>query len=529
MKLFGRLLLFLVSLFLLAGVWGRTSKKKTSSAATKTKPQNKGPKLNVDILPPLKDVLDELHLKEYVNDFIRMGVTETRLLLKLSSMDFQLMEMEWTDFNPDKLKVLKEKIKVLLEMATVHEDPVDPELELRRGLHYGRIYLNHGVTSYDFHTASFGGFPEMGWRDLDLAPNLYACDPAPAETSNEVSQPVHNFQRRVVLVYRGNCPFVEKALNMLRQNASAMIIINTEDKVESPSSGLGIFNNITEKSLIPLKEFAVISVSNTSGEALVRSVQFHQHINSSNYPKMAMVPVKCHTGGKCLPVTKEELNYNHEIVWGTVQIEDKNTQRSQSFEFLTSNYGGDLPVGFEFNLEYADPIDLCQIPDLVTETDAAGSISAAPVFPKVLIAHRGNCRFDIKSLNAQRLGARVLIVIDLLDQPLQRLGGSYPEVGYIGIPSVLVTAEVAQFLESLAFTSSASNNARLSVQFFSKLGTDGFDRWLEIASTEWSEDNTDRLFQLQGLRQKFQETESRDIVSWLDRRIHEIEVSRNEL
>jgi len=40
----------------------------------------------------------------------------------------------------------------------------------------------------------------------------------------------------------------------------------------------------------------------------------------------------------------------------------------------------------------------------------------------VILAHRGACRFDKKALNAQEAGARMLIVTEVEDNSLQRLG-----------------------------------------------------------------------------------------------------------
>lgn len=501
-----------------------SAKGKSPSNAPTSALKNKPIRLNVDILPPLLTVLEELELKDYTKDFIRMGITETRLLLRLSNMDFQMMTMNWPDFEDEKLQRLKQKIKVLLDLATIREEPENPELQIRKNLHYGRIFLQHGVTSFEFQLASFGGFPVIGWQALDVSPSLYECS---------IDNNHQNYQKRVLIVKRGICPFVEKALNAFHQNASGLIIINHEDKIESPSSGVGIYPNITDAMIAPLSSFPVISVANTSGEALIRSVRFHQQIHTTDYPKAAIVPLKCQTGGKCLPVTKEENGYNHEILWGKLRIKGTTGKMSKSFDFLTSNFGGDLPVDHAYPLEYADPIDLCDVTNssnLNVEVSASlvGDVVIPPVtaYPKVLIAHRGNCRFDVKAMNAQRLGARLLVVIDIDDHPLQRLGGLFPDIGYVGIPSVLVTAEVAQFLESLAFTADSPNTREVVVEFTPKIGSDGFDHWLEISNIEWAEDTTDRLLQLQGFIQKFQQTENHDIVSWLNRRIQEIESTR---
>ncbi len=49
------------------------------------------PKLNSDLLPSLEDLLVELELSHRKNQMIKMGISETRHLLRLKSMDYQMM------------------------------------------------------------------------------------------------------------------------------------------------------------------------------------------------------------------------------------------------------------------------------------------------------------------------------------------------------------------------------------------------------------------------------------------------------
>jgi hypothetical protein len=49
------------------------------------------PALNSDLLPSLETVLEELDLSHRKNSLVKMGVTETRYLLRLKNMDYQMM------------------------------------------------------------------------------------------------------------------------------------------------------------------------------------------------------------------------------------------------------------------------------------------------------------------------------------------------------------------------------------------------------------------------------------------------------
>ena len=44
---------------------------------------------------------------------------------------------------------------------------------------------------------------------------------------------------------------------------------------------------------------------------------------------------------------------------------------------------------------------------------------------KIVLAHRGQCRFDKKAFFAQEAGARLLLVTEVDDLPLQRIGTNY--------------------------------------------------------------------------------------------------------
>jgi hypothetical protein len=77
----------------------------------------------------------------------------------------------------------------------------------------------------------------------------------------------------------------------------------------------------------------------------------------------------------------------------------------QSFDFLTSNFGGRLPR-HPVSVRLASPIDGCiSSNSSKVELDAAeeGSVTDASY---ALLVHRGGCRFDIKAKYAQELGTR---------------------------------------------------------------------------------------------------------------------------
>lgn len=455
-------------------------------------------KLNVDILPPLQDVLSELNMTGYIGDFVRMGVTETRLLLRLSSMDFHIMSMDWKDFKKEMTSTLKDKIKELLELATVVEEPSRPELAIREKLHYGRLYLPMGVQSLEFNMASFGGPPPLGTIKLEMSKSLIECN----------SSQTTNYNGNAVLVMRGNCTFLEKALNAKSNNASGMLVVSTEDTLDSPASGVGINKTVTEELANSLGKFYVVSLANTSWTPLSKSIQFH----GNKSVDLNIVPLKCSVGRQCAPVTREELELQAEVSWGRIRIRKSDSKESRSFEFLTSNFGTQLPVGFELPILLANPTDACDQLSPFKKSD-----------PFILVAYRGSCRFDLKALNAEGSGARLLMVIDMEDNALQRLGGMTPEIGYVGIPSIITTLEAGLFIQE-----ASANDGSVIAEIFPAGNDTGREIWMELAYTQWSEIEEEQTMQLHGLIQKYEGTENNDAVRWLYRRLQRVEQSKKK-
>ena len=157
-------------------------------------------------------------------------------------MDYRMMTLEWEGFTAEQLAKLKEETSALLARATVTEQPSSSKADytLRNKQKYGRIYIENSVQSYEFVVATFGGAPPLGKLPILIPDSQIGCEPVNVSQPNTNPNPNHpnpNYERKVVVVRRGECSFLTKALNAKRFNASALIIINTEDILEPPASG----------------------------------------------------------------------------------------------------------------------------------------------------------------------------------------------------------------------------------------------------------------------------------------------------
>jgi hypothetical protein len=117
----------------------------------------------------------------------------------------------------------------------------------------------------------------------------------------------------ILVVRRGNCTFLEKAMEADRQRARALVIVNIEDRIESPSSGLGIEPGISEAVVVGLNNrLTLISVANTTWETFLFHDKLAAWTNTVSggdveaiKPTAQIVPLKCVPGGKCSPLIAE--------------------------------------------------------------------------------------------------------------------------------------------------------------------------------------------------------------------------------
>lgn len=76
----------------------------------------------------------------------------------------------------------------------------------------------------------------------------YGCSPYGAKLTE-----------KIVVVKRGNCTFYQKAEFAFAANISVLAVVNNEDRLESPASGLGIVKEIKESDLKTMAALSVVS------------------------------------------------------------------------------------------------------------------------------------------------------------------------------------------------------------------------------------------------------------------------------
>jgi hypothetical protein len=86
----------------------------------------------------------------------------------------------------------------------------------------------------------------MGEFDLVFPSDEYGC-----------SSYEDKLTHKIAVVKRGNCTFYQKAEVAFAANISVLVVVNNEDRLESPASGLGVVKEIKESDL---KKMAALSM-----------------------------------------------------------------------------------------------------------------------------------------------------------------------------------------------------------------------------------------------------------------------------
>ncbi|CAE7714916.1 unnamed protein product, partial [Symbiodinium microadriaticum] len=357
-----------------------------------------------------------MQLTHRANQLAKLGVTETRNLLRLKKMDYQMMVsvqtccfellvtealqiFDWDDATAENdIKVMKEKAAELLEIATLKDDGKRPEEDERKKHRSGRLYFPGFVQSFEYISASFGQIPPVGAMPLVFAEPLDGCSPAGAAT----------YSGMMVFVTRGECTFLEKATIAFAAGAKMLIIANTVDKIEAVATGIGIDKNVTAEMVKPLDVFSVVTTSNTSVAPLLWAAREMRRRDGNAVMSGSAIPLKCAKGGHCSPVLEEETRLQTEVQWGRMKVAIGGRQDDDSFDFLTSTYGGLLPAD--------EPLRVVELTSLVSDKMMSLGCSPLPAAVDVggaaVLVSRGGCRFDEKALHIQDLGATMVIVYD---------------------------------------------------------------------------------------------------------------------
>jgi hypothetical protein len=557
---------------------------------TKSREPKKVIKLNVDSCPDLKGILEEIEMGDFLMKFARMGITETRLLLRMSEMDYTMMTLDWPDITEEQVGKVRAVVKKYHDIAAAAAEEVEIVMEMidpeRAKLKFGRVLLPGAVQYFEYMQASFGGPPPLGTLDVEMAPIPHSgCSPAfyrnahrelearesedavnvdgdtaaaaeeeeKGEKEEDDEDDGMDLTGKVYVVKRGHCSFLQKAQYAYKHNASALLIVNDVDRLETAASGYGINPRVTSKDVKLVQSLPVFSVSSTAWAKLAFSAQHGYqwtsgsastssattntavHAGSSGEQQLAakdadldslklrFVPLKCgekHSNMQtsCQPLLEREKKLNPEVTWGSMRISSSGSggegKVTKSFQFLTSSFGGVLPVD-TLTLIPSDPSHGCK--PLANADDVASTRANVAV-----AMERGGCMFQDKLKHAEQAGARMAIVMEgSADSALQRIGGNAESSGDIGMPSVMCSwmcnQYITQVLEQAAAAASGGGSGSVTIKLSPASGQSLAQKWIDLVIYEWSHDEEEKARQMEQMLPHYTSEEDLEIAAWLRR------------
>ena len=543
---------------------------------TKERVQKKPVQLNVEGLPDLKAILEEIGMGEHLMKFARMGITETRLLLRMTSMDFTMLTLDHPEITEEQVSKVKAVVKKYFDIAAAAAEVEVEEVEVidpeRAKMKFGRVLIPGSVQFFEYVQASFGGETPLGALDVELAPfpntgcsqafyrklhreletmseTTVEGDATTGEENKEDAEEIEgpDLTGKVYVVKRGHCTFLQKAQYALRYNASALLVVNNVDKLERAASGYGVDRKVKSRDVLEVGKLPVFSVSNAAWAKLAFSSEHgyqwvapldadsgNLHAGSSatelseakneniDSLKLRFVPMKCGerlpgmTHG-CQAVLERERKLHSDVSWGKMQISSGGDATgkgkvTKSFQFLTSSFGGVLPVDM-LKIMGSDPVDGC--------APFSNTAEIANTTGNVVVAiDRGGCMFQDKLLHAEQAGARLGLILETDDrQALQRIGGNSATSGHIGMPSIICSYSCRQYIRSVL----AEDGPSLPTMQLKPAPDHSLaEQWIGLVTHEWSRDEVEKAAQMEQLLVQYSHSDDVEIRAWLVRQIADL-------
>merc|ERR1711871_1413859 len=151
---------------------------------------------------------------------------------------------------------------------------------------------------------------------------------------------------------------------------------------------------------------------------------------------------------------------------------------------------------------------------------SSSSSSSSTSTPYALFTYRGACRFETKSQNAQDAGADLLIIGNMNDDALQRVGAGKEAHGLLGVPSILVTMTAAKAIEEFL-----QLPGPVTIELIFNTNDKLSKAWIDLAFTAFNDmEVQDEILTLDGLIESHAEVGSNDITSWLERKKRKLQL-----
>jgi hypothetical protein len=283
-------------------------------------------------------------------------------------------------------------------------------------LPHGHLLVEGSPIRYEYFRGTFGGALPCGVFPMALAPPDNSTDGRPLGCRPWSDEEAASVRDHLVVIWRGKCPFAEKAAHAQAAGAAGVVVVNNEiGLLRMPMGNVTAGANVT----IP-----VVMIRNSTSPLLELNLR---NLTTMGYTTTPLRASFLPSLGDCLeavgasadingngdtlaetssPYLQTSLDWTTSMVFARVRTSadsSDGTGFDTEVEFTAASFGGVFLPGVPLRVSLAAPRNACEPFD---------ALAAAAVAGTVLVVQRGECALVNKSRVAQAAGAVGVIIVN---------------------------------------------------------------------------------------------------------------------
>lgn len=299
-------------------------------------------------------------------------------------------------------------------------------------------YLWLQVPSYVHDIIASGGKPDAKTEELSPMMTMLVHE--------GIRERIPIKAKSIGIAKRGICTFVTRAINFAMGGSSIGIVVNTDDQlVDMPAGRESTTAATVPTGIIRLSDGELMLISNSKSEVLA----------TVSDPKYGVSPVCT----RLINLADDLIDrWSHSIPHVPVNsvILSKSNNNKLRGEI---DEGGRVAIAgqngwafFDYHLALFGPQEVPLGPHRLQMAIPPHGCDASEYSVRinntvVAILRGGGCSFGVKVLNAQKLGAKAVMIVNTDDMKTMRLNALPDEIPLIKIPCVMVSRRIQFYLE----------------------------------------------------------------------------------
>ena len=293
-------------------------------------------------------------------------------------------------------------------------------------LTYGFVYFEGSPVRYEYFRATFGGPVSCGTYPLALAAKDNASDPFPLGCQPLSPEAAAAVKGHLLVVWRGNCSFVDKATHAQAAGVAGLIVVNNMfGLVRMPhgnlsAAGVHIPVVMVRNQTAPLLFHNLLELPKLGVQQSQLRASLVPSVGECAAPVIANVAAELAGDSAAVVEPAHAVPSSDSIVDGVntgfVRIRsitgDDSTHSNGSFdsnvEFTAGTFGGVFIRDATFRVSFANPRNACE---------PLSAADAVRVSGTVLVVERGECALVNKTRIAQAAGAVGVLIVNFPADP----------------------------------------------------------------------------------------------------------------